>query len=465
MPSDFVNADAAIDAKCKLPVIQHEYRWWSTCPDVRIRHKYRGAVRPYAIELAETVARRNRLSHLLTWMARNSQRLQYVEARTKMESLRRDNPTLAGICHFTAMDVGFSPQGILDEFYGRKWVDAASWQRSWGDVVLMIDRDFDDRVLSGGDRLACTIFVSDFSHPPLRHPALRWELVGRGRTLAKGRLRFGHKPFRTTRAGSIVATVPDARRPYPAKLRAILGEGKSTYTNEWDFWVFPRKIDIPQAAVYRPGKGTWLSSLTEMTELSAAGLGSIQPPTVVLSGVIDRAVMKYARRGGRVVVAAPEPLLRRFHPKLGLDVGRYFFLPPANYPPFEDGHSGTMLTKHPMLGDLPHEGFADLQLYRPIAESAPIDLLALGGPSIQPVIRAFSTYFVCHPLAYLVEFRFGRGGIILTALDLNQSWPESRYLLSAILRYAGSDAFDPPNRLRPSAPALAEMGATRRKDG
>ena len=100
-----------------------------------------------------------------------------------------------------------------------------------------------------------------------------------------------------------------------------------------------------------------------------------------------------------------------------------------------------------MLGDFPHEGFADLQFYRLIAESPPLDLDALGAGRAEPVIRAFSTYYVCRPLAYLVEFKLGRGGVILSALDMNQRWPEARHLLAAVLKYAGGSAFQPQTRL------------------
>ena len=465
LPGDFVNAEARTDGECRGPLIQHEYRWWSSYPDVRIKRKYKGAMRPYAIEFAETVARSRGLSHLLPTMAQNSQTLQCLEARGKMDKVRRDHPTLAGICHFTAMDSGFSPQGILDEFYERKWVDAATWLRTWGDVVLMIDRDFDDRVLSGREVLNCTILLSDFSHPPLKRPKLRWQLLGRDRKLASGGLRFVHKPFRTQPMGRISVAVPDAGKPYRAKLCAILSEGARSYMNEWDFWVFPRRTDVPKTAVYHSSMRTWLRSLSNTTSVSADDLESARSPKVVLSDKLDQALLRYVRRGGRVVLVATEHLLRPFYPKLGLDVGRYFFLPPANYPPFEDGHSGTIVARHPMLGELPHEGFADLQLYRPIAESPPIDLLSLGGPSVKPVIRALSTYFVCLPLAYLAEFRFSRGGIIITALDLKQSWPESRYVLSSILRYASSRYFNPANRLLPTVPALAEMNEDEGKAG
>jgi len=116
LPQDYVNADAGLAAQCPKPLIQHEFRWWSSFPDVRIMSKYSGAVRPYAAEIALETARRRGLAHILPDAAANSQRLQFIEAKGKMEACRRDHATLAGISHFNAMDTNPSPQGIIDEF-------------------------------------------------------------------------------------------------------------------------------------------------------------------------------------------------------------------------------------------------------------------------------------------------------------------------------------------------------------
>jgi len=456
LPEDFTNAEANLDSECPKPLIQHEFRWWSSYPDVRIKGKYNGAVRPYVIERAERAAAKNNMVHLLPTMARNSQRLQYIEARGKLEACRRDHPELAGICHFTAMDVCLSPQGILDEFYDPKYVDAPAWLRTWGDTVVLLDRDFDDRVLATGEMLRCNLYVSDFSHPPLRHPVLEWDFSFGGRRLASGELSFRHRPFCTCRAGRIEAMIPEVPRPLRAKLRARLREGDRAYANEWDFWLFPREAELPPSiAIYRVPRLTWLRGLRDVRRVDGGGLTGRGAPRAILSEVVDETLVSYMRAGGRVLLAAAEGLVRPFSPKLGLTTGRYFFLPPANYPPYEDGNSGTIVADHPMLGDIPHDGFADLQLYRLIAESPPIDLLPFGGCCTEPVIRALSTYFVCHPLAYLLEFKVGKGGLIISALDLNRRWPEARYLLASMLRYMTGRKFRPKDTL--SQPALQHI--------
>jgi hypothetical protein len=123
-----------------------------------------------------------------------------------------------------------------------------------------------------------------------------------------------------------------------------------------------------------------------------------------------------------------------------------------------------MIEDHPMLGALPHEGFADLQLYRLIAPAPPIALEALGLGKADPVIRALSTYFVGLPLAYLAEASLGKGGLILCALNLDQRLPEARYLLAAMLRHAASRSFRPKAQL-PGAGLQRLLSASRSSGG
>lgn len=443
LPGDFVNAEAEVDEKCAQPVIQHEFRWWSSFPDVRIMGKYCGAVRPYAAEIASEAAARHGISHVLPLGAANSQRLQLLEAKGKMEMCRRDHSRLAGICHFNAMDANPSPQGVIDEFYEAKCTDAATWRQTNGDTVVLASLGFDDRVLSAGDTFQCRLFVSDFSHPVLREPELEWRLVAGGGTVAQGRIAYAHQAFWTCEAGELTAKVPEVAGPVAASLEATLREGQRVVTNEWRLWLFPEEAALPDSvALYGEPEHTWLKGLTQMARASARDLAG-HTVGAVLTERLDQAVIDFARRGGRVILVASEGLVRPYRPKFGMTLGHYFFTPPANYPPYEDGHDGTIISDHAMLGDLPHEGFADLHFFRMITNAPPLDLEPLGLNTGDPVMRVIHSYPVCRPLAYLMECALGRGGLILSALNLDQSLPEARYLLAQICRYAIGEAFAP----------------------
>jgi len=452
LPGDFVNAEANVDPKTAKPVIQHEFRWWSSFPDVTIMGKYSGAIRPYAAQMALEAAARHGISHVLPAAAKTSQRLQFLEAKAKMEMCRRDNPTLAGICHFNAMDANPSPQGIIDEFHERKYADAATWRETNGDTVVLSSLGFDDRVLAPGDALRVDLFVSDFSHPPFVRPAIEWRLVGDDAACASGRIDPAHEPFRTYRAGTIEATVPGVEAPVRARLEARVVEGGRGATNRWDLWVVPPSKLPVGTGVHGAAEHTWLRTLAGVEP------AALDRCRVALSERLDDALVAFVRGGGRAIIAASEGLVRPFNSKFGFTVGHYYFTPPANYPPYEDGHDGTIIQSHPMLGGLPHEGFADLVFFRMMQHAPPLDLEPLGLNDADPVIRVMHSYPVGRSLGYLVERRLGAGGIIISALELDQAWPEARWLLAAMCGYAASDAFAPQVMLGDDALAAIRDG-------
>ena len=458
LPQDFVNDQASRDGDTALPLIQHEYKWWSSFPDVALIERYSGAMRPYAAEIAIKAAAKQGISHTLAQGAKNSQHLQLLESKAKMEACRRDYENLAGICHFNAMDGNPSPQGVIDEFYERKIADAASWLETNGDAVIMCSLGFDDRVVEPGDLVSCDLHVSDFSHPPLSFGAIGWELSVGKEVVSTGTVKASHQPYRTYLAGQVEFTAPQVMTPTPARLIACITDGDRVVTNRWDLWVFPHEIQLPSnTGIYGTPEHTWLKSVDGIEQ---AGVSKAQPGNVLLTERVDAQLLEYLNDGGRAVLVASEGLVRPYRPLFGMKEGHYFFTPPANYPPNEDGHDGTIIADHPMLGDMPHEGYTDLQFFRMITDSPPLDLTPLGLNDGDPVIRVMHSYLICHPLGYLVERRVGQGALIICALNLEQKWPEARYMLSQLLRHAQSDDCRPELALNETAAkALLSVGA------
>jgi hypothetical protein len=442
LPGDFVNHFVSFlkpedIAALDKPLIQHEYHWWSSFPDVRLRTRYAGAMRPYAAEIAAGAAALRGQAHLLETYARTSQRLQAIEAKAKMELMRRDYPTLAGICHFNAMDANPSPQGIIDEFYERKCVDAAAWRETNGDTVILSSLGFDDRVHAAGESVTIGLFVSDFGHPSQRAPKVEWRLTEGGRVLASGAVEYAHEPFRTCPAGQIQFRVSAVPEPVHARLEASLKEGPHLVRNAWDLWLFPAaETLLPGVSIYGTPEHGWLKAWTGLPRVTAGQLAEGRT-RVVLAERMDRELAEFMRLGGRVILAATEGLVRPHGPLFGYV--KYFFTPPANYAPYEDGQNGTVIARHAMLGGMPHEGFADWQFFRMIDNAPPLDLAPLGLDQGEPVIRCIHRYPVCHPLAYLTEARWGRGGLILSALEFKPAAPEQAYLLGQLCRYAAGE--------------------------
>ena len=445
LPGDFINTNWPEGQEPPdRPVIEHEFRWWSSFPDVRMSGKYSGAIRHYAADIARAAARAHGQEHLLEEYAQSSQRLQFLEAKTKMEQLRRDRPFLAGVSHFNAMDANPSPQGIVDEFYERKLIDAATWRQTMGDTVILSDLGFDNRVLPSGAELRCQLSVSDFSHPPFADPVLRWALRSSAGEVAAGELRWAHEPFTTCLAGEAIAALPHVQEPCRLELSASLTDGERTVTNAWPLWLFPQVESVPGVVRYVGGRAvgaltsswqTWLKLWQELPSVTAENL---PPDALVLTEVLDEALLAFMEGGGRVLLAASEGLVRPHRPLFG--TVRHFLTPPANYGPYEDGQNGTIVRDHPLLGGFPHEGWADLPFFRLIDGAPPLMLQPFGLDDEDPIVRSIHRYPVLHPLGYLVQRACGAGRLIISAFDLQPSWPEARYLLQCLSRQTAAPA-------------------------
>ncbi len=440
LPGDFINHEATAFSPEELaaldkPLIQHEFRWWSSFPDIRLRAKYTGAVRPYTAKMAADAAARRGQAHLLETYAHHSQQLQYIEAKAKMEMLRRNYPTLAGVNHFNAMDTNPSPQGIIDEFYERKLIDAAQWRQTNGDTVVLSALGFDDRCWTAGTTVQVAFSVSDFAHPPFGDPRLSWQLRAGVEILARGELRVPAIPFTTVPAGAIDIAVPVLAAPVAAVLEAVLTDGDDgrEARNAWSVWLFP-DVAAPDGAVHGQPQWTWLRQWSTLPSATPAA-------RVVLTETLDDDLVAFMQRGGRVILAAGEGLVRPHGPLFGYV--KYFFTPPANYAPYEDGQNGTVIADHPMLQGLPHTGFADWQCFRMIDNAPPLDLEPLGLADGDPVLRVIHRFPTLHQLGYLLERQVGQGGLILCALELSPAWVEARWLLRQLCAYAASEAFHP----------------------
>ena len=299
----------------------------------------------------------------------------------KLEACRRDHRSLAGICHFNAVDTAFSAQGVLDVFYEQKYATAEQWLQTNGDTIIMTSLDFDNRCYRFGDPFDCTLSVSDYSHPALKAPALEWSMIADGEKFASERS-YEHTPYQTCPAGSVQAVIPDFGKPVRAKLIAKLTEDGRVYTNEWDLWFFPTTEGLPEQVIDLDGR-------EEHTHNAKTLITSKLTPELA----------EFVNSGGNLILFSSEGLVRPFLSCLGLAKGKYYFTKPANFPPFEELQAGTIIQNHPMFGDFPHEGFADLQFYNMLGESPAFDIGPLGLNDEDPVIRMMHSSMVARPWA------------------------------------------------------------------
>jgi beta-galactosidase len=467
----------------KRPFIVHEYAWWSSYPDSRLKEKYKGAMLPYFIDYAEKKARQNGLQKLLPVFAENSQKLQAIERKTCLEAIRTV-PNINGFDLWTGHDTGCGMMGVWDDFGGAKNISAMEFMKTNADTVLLMEQDFkgregwvdkhyckwemkiahlmsvwqpekvkkdpndtpwvvnpafQGRTLWEGETLKFKLLISHFGPEKIKSALLDWKLkvASSGRILRSGRKRLNSvKSFRPDSALGVCIKIPTLKKAEKLTLSATLSWAEQTVSNDWDFWSFPRGWD------WNPGKKVALSGEAE----PAKRFGFIYPlgegketPDLLVSSILNNEVIDYLEKGGRVFLLS-EGLLPEYH-------SSFHSIPWSGR---AWGNSGTVIDKrHSALKNFPHEGFCDLQFYDlvNIRKQCPprtgVINLDIWPKRIDPIIRSIDSYMGAKSRGYLLEAKVGKGRLLVSRLDFTKTTPAGKFLFSELIRYALSGEFKP----------------------
>jgi hypothetical protein len=212
-------------------------------------------------------------------------------------------------------------------------------------------------------------------------------------------------------------------------------------------WVFPRPGRFPaDVAVYDP------FSRLKSLPFNARRTDSAPEDGIVISTALDPSVIAFAEKGGRVLLISrkdltglPERICKLESPDIPYSL---YFAPTywgAPYAP-GGGNLGTVIRDHPALGSFPHEGLCDLQFLELLYGVNRADLDALPA-KVEPIIRSITDWRIGASAGYLYEMRVGKGGLLVTTLNFEQTLacgrPDAEWLLWELLSYLASDSFHP----------------------
>jgi len=390
------------------PILGHEFGNYATFPRLERAARYTGGMRPFWFEpwIARAKARGLSAEDLAT-LAGASENLQALSHKLNVESARL-NPEIDGYDLWLLQDYWTVNQGLLDQFYEPKAIDAATMRKWNGPTVLLIDRD--RATYWDGETIRTKVYVSRFDD------AARI----RGNVIASvdGVIEYRKGMDVTLDGAGLLGPIAEFEihallaDPRPAKvvLRLRLRAGSLDIENDWPFWVFPRR------------------------EIPPAGEGG-----AIVARRLSDDLLARIRAGRRALVLSADGLFRevpsRFKPAWwsGSD---------------GDRNLGLVVRSHPALGDFPHEGWGDLHFYW-LADGRPQFLLE--GPLAQarPILQGIDLPSHMENKALLADFRVGGGELVIATVDLGaeavRERPECRALLENLVRYiTGRDA--DPNR-------------------
>lgn len=441
------------------PVVIHEMGYPETFPNPDEKSKFTGNIRPFWINDAMEVAAAKGNTELLPTFVRNSGRLFLTATRMAVEEVRKSKD-LAGYTQWVFRDHLQEPAGLVDVFLDDKMTTASEFKKMNGPVALLMTPLRGYYTCFDGEAIPFSLHLSNHSASGFESATLTWEL-------REGGTRHQIEERKVTAAASTVTDFGPFQvqprllgRPGKLTLSARFSKGETTVVNQWDFWTFPKgQLQASQRPVFllhgvfvdddRPAKRYPFIRLVREPQLP-----NLPVDSVLITMEMTQSVSSYLARGGRVMLL-PGMYVR----EPGLPMLPSFFRPMANWTGTE-GNTGTIISRHPVLADFPHEGYADLQFFdlldggryprpnAPFWDSVPgVYNLDPWPCAIEPIIRSNPNYKTGSNRAYLFEVQVGSAGTLLASslriYETLPDHPETQYLFDRMLRYVISDSFLP----------------------
>jgi hypothetical protein len=332
--------------------------------------------------------------------------------------------------------------------------------------VLTIDADIDRRVLESGESRPLKISFSHFGGQPLKNGTVRWMAVAGKKVLKQGAIQgINAESGGITELGSIPLGPFDSVESLAVRVQVELASNVCRQSNDWKFWVFPKKKkDMPSAGI---------CNLTGEASLDArygcSGASALAEAKVALVRELTPDILKYLEAGGRVIFLVQDPAAAATRlpsvansiPSLSQSCGFLKTPGAVTYWASWLRCNAQIVENHPAMAAFPHEGFPDFQLMRLYGQATrSVDLTlanSIARSKVKPIIWAldlapwtqepspFGLVMTWHGL--LSECRVEKGKALLCTLyvadGVKAGLPEAGYLLDCLIDYAISDRFEP----------------------
>ncbi len=412
-----------------IPVFGHEVGQWCAYPDFNIIAKFgkttftpqtlsfAGAPvtvkMPYMVpgnyEIMRDSAREHGLLPRNKELAHASGRFQVACYKEEIEASLRT----ASFSGYELLDLhdylgqGGALIGVLDAFWESKGYVAPAEFRQYNNTTVPLTR-FKERVYTSDQTFTSDVELAHFGPKPLPSTTPTWRIVNTaGTAVASGKLPAREIPRgKNIALGKIAADL--SKLHSPAQYKLIIELQGTTFHNSWDFWVYPAKVD---AAV---------------------------PSGILVTSSWDEAKASLAT-GGKVLFL---PDTTNDSKELALSNVPIFWNRLMN--PGRTWMLGLWCdAKHPALAGFPTESNCDWQWTDLLAKTHALKIDALPH-AITPIVQAIDDWNRNFRLAMLYECSVGRGKLMVSSLDLNNTThPGAISLRRSVLDHMASPSFKP----------------------
>jgi len=401
------------------PVVSHEIGQWCVYPNFKEIAKYTGVLRARNFEIfRDSLAAHHMLDQAQDFLMASG-KLQALLYKEEIESALR-TPGFGG---FQLLDLhdfpgqGTALVGILDPFWDSKgYVEPAEHHRYCCETVPLVRMK--KRTWTTGETFTADVEIANFGPAAIRDAVPVWSITDSdGRKVAAGQLAETTIPLGNgIQLGKI--EVPLADVAAPAKLLVTVSVNGTSYSNNWDIWVYPQKVNT-QA-----------------------------PSNVLIVEQLDEQARAALNAGSKVLLM---PALNRIDSDIPSGFTTIFWN--TQWTKRQPPHTLGILCdpKHPALAEFPTEYHSNWQWWDLVTKSR-FMVLDEFAPELRPIVQVIDDWNTNRILSILFEARVGQGKLLVCSMDLRTNLserPVARQMLHSLLNYANSDAFAPKHRVEP----------------
>ena len=397
------------------PLLTHEICIHGTYIDLSLKDRYKGS-RIGDTQFMSSVEEHLRNVGILekaNLYYRNSAKWQQILRKHCFETVRSCE-SFAGYDFLGDIDTHWHTfgycVGMMNEFYELKPGETVENVLKYNsDTVLLCDLP-ECRSFTEGERVKFPILVSNYGEK-LDAPILSVRVNLGNKVIFRDAATLSDVDNgKITELYTLDLVLPEVQKPEKLVISVALSGGNTDAYNDWDIYLFPKAEIADERGV------------TVAYDISHAELA------------------EKMSKGERVVLFGTGPF-SSVETKFQLSVaGR------------TNGHLATVIADHPLLSDLPHEGYCGWQFRKMLdSRAAILDLRRLPH---EPIIDIASSYKNARREAMLFEYKVGAGRLIVCTFALCEEDPFAAWLKNRIISYAASESFEPRDEI-----SLCELSA------
>lgn len=416
-PPETITDYSKFVSEYKVPIVSHEIGQWCAYPNFDEIKKYTGVTRAYNFEIFRDDLKENNMLDQARDFLMASGKFQAKLYKEEIESALR-TPGFGG---FQLLDLhDFSGQGtaligVLDAFWDEKgYIKPQEYRRFCSETVPLARME--KRIWSSDEIFNAKAEIAHFGATPIENAIPLWTVTdASGCKVASGQLPAKTIPLGNgTSLGEIKLPLSNIKKAQ--KLLLTISIEGTDFSNDWDFWVYPKDID------------------------------TTIPKDILIADKLSETALEKLKCGGKVLlIPATDTVMGDKYGKVPPGFTTIFWN--TQFTARQQPHTLGILCnpQHPALAEFPTEFHSNWQWWYLVTKSQIMILNALP-PELRPIVQVIDDWNTNRKLGLIFEAKVNEGKLLICSIDLQSNidkCPVARQMFHCLLAYMQSDNFNP----------------------